>query len=127
MRVRRLAAYLLCLVVAAAEIFGFLPSLHECVRHSAAVATAPAAAGDTHVAAVPTAPDGQPVRLRGRQVAPPAEDCPACRLLGLVLVASRTQPVAAPLPRQAPPFVAAPAPCLALRQDRACGRAPPLA
>ncbi len=124
MRVRRLAAYLLCLIVAAAEIFGFLPSLHECVRHSAALATTPAAAGDTRVAAAPAA---GPARLGGRQIAPPAEDCPACRLLGLVLVASRTQPVAAPLPRQAPPFVAPPAPCLASRQAGACGRAPPLA
>lgn len=108
----RRAALLVCVLFLAAEIFAFAPLLHaHCgLLAGSAGATAPGLRGP----------------LRGVAPAPPAQDeCPACRIASLAMVAQGRPPLALPLPRLAQAAGASGERRCWLTLDRPCGRAPP--
>jgi hypothetical protein len=108
----RRAALLVCVLFLAAEIFAFAPLLHaHCgLLSGSAGAMAPGFRGP----------------LRGVAPAPPAQDeCPACRIASLVMVAQGRPPLALPLPRLAQAAGAPAEHRCWLTLDRPCGRAPP--
>jgi len=111
----RRAALLVCLLFLAAEIFAFAPLLHGqcCVLAESVGSAAGTAAGSSGP-------------LRSAAPAIPAQDeCPACRIASLVLVAQGRPPLVLPLPRLAQAAGAPAERGCWLTLDRACGRAPP--
>jgi hypothetical protein len=110
----RRAALLVCLLFLAAEIFAFAPLLHGqcCVLAGSAAGAAVGSSG--------------PLRSAVTAKATPAQDeCPACRIASLVLVAQGRPPLVLPLPRLAQAAGAPAERRCWLTLDRACGRAPP--
>jgi len=103
---------MVCVLFLAAEIFAFAPLLHGqcCVLARSAAGTAPGSSGP----------------LRSAAPATPAQDeCPACRIASLVMVAQGRPPLILPLPRLAQAAGAPAERRCWLTLDRACGRAPP--
>jgi hypothetical protein len=132
-RPHRRRALLVCALFLAAEIFAYAPQLHA---HAARALRPDAAAGATRQAAAgangqargaaPGAPGAAAMRT-GSGARHPAEECPACRIASLVMVAQGRPPLSLPLPRPAAAAVTpAQRPC-SRSLDIACGRAPPRA
>jgi hypothetical protein len=82
----RRAALVVCVLFLAAEIFAFAPLLHA---HCGLLAGS-AAAG---------APDSSELLRGGAPVSPAQNECPACRIASLVMVAQGRPPLVLPLPR----------------------------
>jgi len=111
----RRTVLLVCLLFLAAEIFAFAPLLHaHCSLLSGSVGSAAGTAA------------GSSGPLRSAAPATPAQDeCPACRIASLVMVAQGRPPLILPLPRLAEAAGAPAERRCWLTLDRACGRAPP--
>ena len=117
----RRAALLVCLLFLAAEIFAFAPLLHA---HCGLLAGSVGSVGSVGSAAGTAAGSSGP--LRSAAPATPAQDeCPACRIASLVMVAQGRPPLILPLPRLAEAAAAPTERHCWLTLDRACGRAPP--
>jgi hypothetical protein len=106
---RRLAASLVVLLFVVAETFALAPQLHGCLSAGAGVDYA--ATGR--------------VVLAGHVLLARQDECPACHIASLAMVAQSGPPLAAPLLRTAPQALS-PAPRACWRTlDRSCSRAPP--
>ncbi|HEY6322022.1 MAG TPA: hypothetical protein VJA16_10740 [Thermoanaerobaculia bacterium] len=117
----RRAALLVCVLFLAAELFAFAPLLHA---HCSLLAGSVGSVGSVGSAAGTAAGSSGP--LRGAAPASPAQDeCPACRIASLVMVAQGRPPLILPLPRLAEAAGAPTERRCWLTLDRACGRAPP--
>lgn len=118
----RRAALLVCVLFLAAEIFAFAPLLHgHCSLLLGSVGSVGSAAGTA-------AGFRGPLRsaVTATATATPAQDeCPACRIASLVMVAQGRPPLILPLPRLAQAAGAPTERRCWLTLDRACGRAPP--
>jgi hypothetical protein len=109
------AALLVCVLFLAAEIFAFAPLLHaHCGLQVGSVGSVAGTAA------------GSSGPLRSAAPAPPARDeCPACRIASMVMVAQGRPPLVLSLPRLAQAAGAPTERRCWLTLDRACGRAPP--
>lgn len=124
----RRAALLVCLLFLAAEIFAFAPLLHgdRCSLLVKGGEGGERGEGVERVASGADTAAGSSGTLRGAAPASPAQDeCPACRIASLVLVAQGRPPLVLPLPRLAQAAGAPAERRCWLTLDRACGRAPP--
>jgi hypothetical protein len=128
-RPHRRRALLVCALFLAAEIFAFAPQLHahaaQALRPDAAACVGGAA---DHAAASGASPAGAwRIWRAGTGTHHPAEECPACRIASLVMVAQGHPPLSLPLPRPAAAAVAPAQRRCSRSLDTAGGRAPPRA
>jgi hypothetical protein len=117
----------ICLLLAAAQVFAFVPQLHACAlgveaaepHSTSGTATGAPGASTTQALAAPAAWRGPRAAKGG------AEDCSACRIANMALVVQEGLPATAAL---TPAGAAVQTPlqmARSLRLSRACGRAPP--